>query len=96
MEAFINMKFCFSENLKYLANASNECLFHIKEQRIFKAISIKKETPIVEISADRDNVITIRFLGKTTPAEKWVRASVARYVYTAIILINGCAVSGLD
>jgi DNA-3-methyladenine glycosylase II len=74
------MKFCFSENLKYLANASNECLFHIKEQRIFKAIPIKKETPIVEISADRDNVITIRFLGKTTPAEKWVRASVARYV----------------
>jgi DNA-3-methyladenine glycosylase II len=96
LKLFVPHEFCFSENLKYLANASNECLFHIKEQRIFKAISIKKETPIVEISADRDNVITIRFLGKTTPAEKWVRASVARYVYTAIILINGCAVSGLD
>lgn len=77
---FVPKEFSFAENMKYLSNAPNECLFHIKDQRIYKAIPIEQETPIVEISANHDNVMSIRFLGGTTPTRKWVRAAVARYV----------------
>lgn len=73
-------EYSFIENMKYLSNTPGECLYQIKDQRIYKAIPIEQETPVVEISADRDNVITIRFLGNTTPARKWERAAVARYV----------------
>ncbi|MMZ57551.1 DNA-3-methyladenine glycosylase [compost metagenome] len=77
---FVPKEFSFAENLKYLSNAPNECLFHIKDKRVYKAIPIEQETPVVEISADYENVMTIRFLGGTTPSRKWVRAAIARYV----------------
>lgn len=73
-------EFSFAENLKYLANAPNECLFRIKDQRIYKAIPIEQETFIVEISADYENQMTVRFLGGTIPSHKLVRDAVARYV----------------
>lgn len=73
-------EFSFSENMKYLSNAPNECLFHIKDHRIYKAVPIGQETPIIEISAEHEDVITIRFLGNTTPSRKGVRAAVAGYV----------------
>lgn len=73
-------EFSFSENLKYLSNAPNECLFCIKDQRIYKAILIEQETFIVEISADYENQMTVRFLGGTIPSHKLVRDAVARYV----------------
>lgn len=77
---FVPKEFSFAENMKYLSNAQNECLFYSKNQRIYRAISIEHETPVVEIRADHDNVINIRFLGNTMPTRKWVRAAVARYV----------------
>ncbi len=77
---YVPKEFSFSENMKYLSRSTNECLFHIKNQRIYKVLQIEQETPIVEISADQDNVITIRFLGDTTPSRKWVRTAIARYV----------------
>jgi DNA-3-methyladenine glycosylase II len=77
---FVPKEFSFAENLKYLSHASNECLFHIKDQRIYKAVPIEQETAIIAISAKDENAITIRFLGDTTPTRKWVRAAVAGYV----------------
>ncbi|WP_372814462.1 DNA-3-methyladenine glycosylase [Paenibacillus sp.] len=73
-------EFSFDENLNYLAAASNECLFHTKDRRLYKAIPVEQETPVVEISADQDGAILIRFLGDTIPKEQRVRAAVARYV----------------
>lgn len=72
--------FSFDENVRYLSNASNECLFHSKKGRIYKAIPVDRETPVVEISADREGEIVVRFMGNTAPSRKWVRAAVARYV----------------
>lgn len=73
-------EFNFTENLKYLSNAPNECLYHIRDQRIYKAIPVEQETPVIEIRADNDNTLIIRFLGDTGPPPRWVRAAVARYV----------------
>ncbi|TMV44217.1 DNA-3-methyladenine glycosylase [Paenibacillus mesophilus] len=72
--------FSFSENMSYLSRASNECLFHTRDGRVYKAIPLEQETPVVEISVDGHPAIKVRFLGDTAPARKWVRAAVARYV----------------
>jgi DNA-3-methyladenine glycosylase II len=55
-------------------------LFHIKDGRVCKALSIEDETPVVEVSGDDGSGLVIRFLGETTPSRKWIRAAVARYV----------------
>lgn len=60
-------EFSFDENLNYLAAASNECLFHTKDRRLYKAIPVEQETPVVEISADQDGAILIRFFGGYDP-----------------------------
>jgi len=76
----VPIEYNFDENLKYLGRASNECLFHIKNQRIYKAIPIEQEIFIIEIRADNEKSITIRFVGTTVPTSKRVRAQIARYV----------------
>lgn len=73
-------EFSFSENLKYLLRSSNECLFHIKNDRIYKALMIEQETTVIEISTDHSHKLVVRFLGDTAPSRKSVRAEVARYV----------------
>jgi DNA-3-methyladenine glycosylase II len=73
-------EFNFTENMKYLSTDPNECMYHIKDHKIYKAIQVEKETPLIEISSDHDDFLTIRFVGHTTPSRKWVRAAVARYV----------------
>jgi DNA-3-methyladenine glycosylase II len=74
---FVPKEFNFAENLKYLSRAANECLFHIKDNRLYKAIPIGEETAIIEISAGTEQLI-IRFLGDS-PCES-VREAVAGYV----------------
>ncbi len=80
LSLLVPKEFSFIENLKYLSNTSNEILFQIKNGRIYKAVPIEQETPIIEISADHENGMTIRFVGATTPSSKRVRAAVVRYV----------------
>ncbi|ERM18150.1 Ada metal-binding domain-containing protein [Brevibacillus laterosporus] len=73
-------EFSFNENMKYLSKEPNECLFYCKNHRIYRAIPIEAETPVVEIRSDQDNMLHIRFLGTTMPSCKWIRAEVVRYV----------------
>src|SRR5690554_4910027 len=73
-------EFDFAENLRYLANASNECMYRVKGKRLYKVISIGDEVPVVEIRADDEKTIIIRFLGNTELSCEEGRASVARYV----------------
>lgn len=68
----------FAENVKYLTRSPNECLHLYESERIYKAIPIENETPMVEIGADSESALTIRFLD--APPRKCVRAAVARYV----------------
>ncbi|HEY2420248.1 MAG TPA: DNA-3-methyladenine glycosylase [Neobacillus sp.] len=80
LKLVVPKEFNFEENLKYLSRSSNECLFHIKGHKIYKALQIEEKTLIIEVSADDENELTIRFLGNTKPLPKSVRASVAEYV----------------
>jgi DNA-3-methyladenine glycosylase II len=73
-------EFNFTENLNYLSRASNECLFRVQDQKIYKAISIEGETLIVEVSGEDKEWLTIRFLGNTAPTSEAVRASITGYV----------------
>jgi DNA-3-methyladenine glycosylase II len=73
-------EFRFEENLKYLSRYSNECLFRIENQSIFRALSIENETFIIKISGDEASYLTIRYLGDSTPSSKEVRDKVALYV----------------
>jgi DNA-3-methyladenine glycosylase II len=79
MTLMVPKEFSFDENLKYLSRSTNECLYQIKDQKIYKALSFENETLIIEISAKPDN-LTIRFLGDTPPSNKEVRSEVVRYV----------------
>jgi DNA-3-methyladenine glycosylase II len=77
---FLPKEFSFAENMQYLSRASNECMFQIKNDRLYKAISIDKETFIIEISSENDKVMTIRFLGDTIPSRDQIRVAVESYV----------------
>ncbi|MCM3145790.1 DNA-3-methyladenine glycosylase [Brevibacillus sp. MER 51] len=72
-------EFCFSQNLHYLSRASNECMFHIQNGRLYKAIPIEQDSQVVEIHAENDQGLTVRFLSPSLPTEK-ARMEVARYV----------------
>jgi DNA-3-methyladenine glycosylase II len=73
-------EFSFDENLKYLSRSSNECLFKIKDGRIYKALLMEKETFIIEVSGEHGGYITVRFLGNPSPPQS-VREAVALYVH---------------
>lgn len=80
LKLFLPKEFNFQENINYLSRSSNECLFHIDNNRIYKAIPIGEKTPIIEVSSPDDYHIVIRFLGESVPTNKNLRADVACYV----------------
>ncbi|NWQ43817.1 DNA-3-methyladenine glycosylase 2 family protein [Bacillus sp. EB106-08-02-XG196] len=80
LKLFLPKEFNFNENVNYLARNSNECLFHIQNNRISKAIQIGEETLIIEVSSVEDNYLNIRFLEESKPTTTTIRAEVARYV----------------
>lgn len=73
-------EFSFSENLRYLSRSSNECLFEIVDQKIYRALFVENETILVEIRAENDTMIFVRFLRSTTSVEKHVQEAVSQYV----------------
>jgi DNA-3-methyladenine glycosylase II len=77
---FVPKEFNFDENINYLARSRNECLYHIDNNRVSKAIQIGDETLIFEVSSENDNYLNIRFLGENKPTSTEIREEVARYV----------------
>ncbi|ASK60957.1 DNA-3-methyladenine glycosylase [Virgibacillus phasianinus] len=77
---FAPKEFSFSENLKYLSRSTNECLFTIADNKIYRALPIEDVTPLVEISGETETIIHVRFFGNTTPDQKAVREKVAEYI----------------
>lgn len=73
-------EFSFQENLRYLSRSSNECMFHIEDNKIYKVISVHDVKPLVEISMNADDTIQIRFLGEAYISAKPIRDAVANYV----------------
>lgn len=79
LKLFLPKEFNFQENINYLSRSNNECLFHIVKNRIYKAIQIGEQSPIIEVSSVDENDLIIRFLGTGKPVSKNLRAEVARY-----------------
>jgi DNA-3-methyladenine glycosylase II len=80
IKLFLPKEFNFSENVNYLARSSNECLFHIQDNRVSKAIQIGEETLIIEVSSEDNHYLNIRYLGENKPNTAAFRAEVACYV----------------
>ncbi|CAH0293251.1 DNA-3-methyladenine glycosylase [Peribacillus sp. Bi96] len=73
-------EFSFSENLKYLARSSNECLFEIVDQKIYRALAVENETLIVEISAENETELSVRLPGRNEALEKHIKGAVSQYI----------------
>lgn len=72
--------FNFQQNLRYLARSSNECMFKVIGNKICKAIPVGHETALVEISAESDDFLSIRFLGHAAPISKQTKDEAAAYI----------------
>jgi DNA-3-methyladenine glycosylase II len=81
LKLFLPKEFNFEENINYLSRNDNECLFHIDNNRVSKAIQIGKETLLIEVSSeDETHQLIIRFFRESKPTCTTIRAEVARYV----------------
>jgi len=79
LKLFLPKEFNFVENINYLARDRNECLYHIDNNTVSKAIQIGDETLIIEVSSVNDKYLDIRFLGESKPSPM-LREEVACYV----------------
>ncbi|TCP21326.1 DNA-3-methyladenine glycosylase II [Scopulibacillus darangshiensis] len=73
-------EFSFNENLSYLGRSQNECMFTIVDDKLYRAIALDSKIILVEIGADEESALTIRFFGHTIPESKKVRAGVVGYI----------------
>ncbi|AXF56695.1 DNA-3-methyladenine glycosylase family protein [Salicibibacter kimchii] len=73
--------FSFKENVGYLARSADECMFEIKDEKIYRALALQNETVLIEISAESDQVLVVHFLAGTAPKYQENRAEVARYIW---------------
>jgi DNA-3-methyladenine glycosylase II len=80
IKLLVPKEFNFNENLQYLQRSPNECMFNIENDKIYRALSIEQENPLIEISADQENGLVIRFTNNTATQPKWIRAAIASYV----------------
>jgi DNA-3-methyladenine glycosylase II len=70
-------EFNYKENLKYLERSSNECLYQVKEGRIYKALYFDGETAMIEISEHHEKGLAVRFLNE---APQETQTAVVQYV----------------
>ncbi|PGC89445.1 DNA glycosylase [Bacillus toyonensis] len=80
IKLFVPKEFAFKENLQYLQRSPNECMYDIKDDKIYRILSIEQEKPLIEISADEEDNLVIRFINNTVIQPKWIRATVASFV----------------
>ncbi|TQR21602.1 DNA-3-methyladenine glycosylase family protein [Psychrobacillus vulpis] len=73
-------EFSFTQNLRYLMRSTNECMFHIYDNKVRKAIPIDEYTALVEIRELDDYSLIIEFLGDTRPKSKATRERVVAYI----------------
>lgn len=72
--------FSFNENLQYLSRSTNECLFHIYEDKIRKAIPLDDYTVLVEIKEQDEQTLIVDFLGNTRFTTRVTRDQVTAHI----------------
>ncbi len=73
-------EFDFSQNIDYLSRSADECMYEISDQRIYRALAIDSETVIIEISADSNENLLIRFLEQSIPENAYMRQKVCAFI----------------
>lgn len=73
-------EFSFNENLQYLSRSTNECLFHIHENKVRKAIPLDDCAALVEIREHDEHTLIVDFLGNTRPTTRVAREQVVNYI----------------
>ncbi|WP_084778011.1 DNA-3-methyladenine glycosylase family protein [Saccharibacillus sacchari] len=74
-------EFSFEENYNHLSTATNESLYTLREGRIYKAIAVGEEDTVVEIAAEGEHYLRIRFIEEPLVDSSALREGVARYVH---------------
>ncbi|MEK3996987.1 DNA-3-methyladenine glycosylase II [Paenisporosarcina quisquiliarum] len=72
--------FNFSNNLQYLSRSTNECLFHIQDNKIRKAIPLGTCNLLIEISEYKDQILAINFINDTCPDGKNRNEEIVAYI----------------
>ncbi|MEI4771341.1 DNA-3-methyladenine glycosylase [Psychrobacillus sp. FJAT-51614] len=73
--------FSFKQNLHYLSRSTNECLFHISEDMVRKAITVGECITLIEIKERDEHSLVVDFLGDTRPISSKDREKVAAYIF---------------
>ncbi len=74
--------FRFEVNAAMLASADKDCMYRVRDGRLYKAVPVGREAYAVEISPDQDgHHVCIRPLGGTAIADAGARAAIAQYVW---------------
>ncbi|WP_054703845.1 DNA-3-methyladenine glycosylase [Bacillus sp. JCM 19041] len=71
--------FSFQANLAYLNRSTNECMFHIEEGSVIRAIEVEGQTYLISISSENDSDLCIRFL-QQAPMDQAIRYKIITYV----------------
>ncbi|MFC3799621.1 DNA-3-methyladenine glycosylase family protein [Cohnella sp. GCM10012308] len=69
----------FSANLGYLMRSPKECLHHIRDERLYKALPLEG-TPVVEIGSASDGALLVAFAGDRGSPSEQVRESAVAYI----------------
>jgi DNA-3-methyladenine glycosylase II len=73
-------EFQYEINLAYLARSPLECMFHLDDGKVWKAVKIENQEVILEVSSGNNSDLQVRFLGIDHIPSKEFRDETVRYV----------------
>ncbi|WP_373231130.1 DNA-3-methyladenine glycosylase [Cohnella sp.] len=76
----VPIEFDFAINLNYLSRSPDECLYHIQNAKLYKAISAGLNQLMFEISGDEPGFLGIRSMDDTGSWNPDIQADVIEYV----------------
>lgn len=80
-ELLVPTEYSFTENLNYLSRSPDECLYQIRQNRIYKALSVQGKVAVMEIGANADKQsMTVRLLGEIASDDKQLQEAAAAYI----------------
>ncbi len=83
--------FNFNVNLDYLSRSLDECLYQIREGKLYKAIPVGKDHPLFEISGDEPGFLYIRSMDDGSSWSAEARDEITRYAREWFDLDNDLA-----
>jgi DNA-3-methyladenine glycosylase II len=73
-------EFQYAINLAYLARSPLECMFHLEDDKVIKAVKIGSQEVLLEISSENNSDLQFRFLGIDQLPTKELCEETVRYV----------------